>query len=333
MFHRYYRYSEPSKLLSRAICTTLENLNYFPGLDRIRIVPLNLQLTGVPEPWKGTRMAIISDLHAHYFGKDQIKLKEAMESIRPDLILVAGDWIRINYEEQDRMSILSAAKALASVAPVYSNYGNHEIRARGLTLMQQELSEAGICFLLNETVSLQRDNTQILMTGFTTPYVYYHGKDKERAGRDMESMGTQWSDAMKNLSFSDSLPPLTDAVDASKTADIKCISCTAAASEAASFSAADSLLISRENTFRIAIAHRPELLPLYASLGPDLVITGHAHGGLMKLGPVRVLAPDQGLFPKMAEGIRTEDKTTMVISEGLGGPRVGIRPQILVLEL
>ena len=54
----------------------------------------------------------------------------------------------------------------------------------------------------------------------------------------------------------------------------------------------------------------------------------------MKLpGGERLLAPDQGLLPDYTHGAYQKSQTTMIVSEGLGGPRIGIRPQIIVGEL
>ena len=90
----------------------------------------------------------------------------------------------------------------------------------------------------------------------------------------------------------------------------------------------------QEGTFQIVLSHRPELFKLYADLGMDLVFSGHAHGGLMRLpNGNRLLAPDQGLLPVYTHGAYQKGQTTMIVSEGLGGPRIGIRPQIIVGEL
>ena len=90
----------------------------------------------------------------------------------------------------------------------------------------------------------------------------------------------------------------------------------------------------KERPFQIVLSHRPELFELYSELGMDLVFSGHAHGGLMKLpGERRLLAPDQGLLPAYTHGAYRKGRTTMVVSQGLGGPRIAIRPEIIVGEL
>lgn len=81
--------------------------------------------------------------------------------------------------------------------------------------------------------------------------------------------------------------------------------------------------------FHIAMGHRPELIALYSRLGLDLVLSGHAHGGLMRLPKgYRLLAPGQGWLPKHTHGAYREGSTWMLVSCGLGGPRIGIAPEI-----
>ncbi|MBQ7916753.1 MAG: metallophosphoesterase [Firmicutes bacterium] len=87
--------------------------------------------------------------------------------------------------------------------------------------------------------------------------------------------------------------------------------------------------------FTVLMAHKPEHMELYSKVGVDLVFSGHAHGGLIKLGSPRraLLAPGQGVFPKYIQGVYEMGATKMVVSQGLGGPRIEIPPEIVVVEL
>ena len=74
----------------------------------------------------------------------------------------------------------------------------------------------------------------------------------------------------------------------------------------------------------ILLSHRPELLNTYSENGIDLVLTGHAHGGQVRLpfiGPI--YSPSQGLFPKLTSGLYSEGETQMYVSRGIGN---GIAP-------
>lgn len=88
--------------------------------------------------------------------------------------------------------------------------------------------------------------------------------------------------------------------------------------------------------YTILLAHKPELLEEYAKTNLDLVFSGHAHGGLMKIpftGGRRLLAPGQGFLPRFTQGIYEKKGTTLVLSSGLGGPRLGLYPEIVKVQL
>lgn len=90
--------------------------------------------------------------------------------------------------------------------------------------------------------------------------------------------------------------------------------------------------------FTLLLAHRPEYLPIYAEYGVDLVFSGHAHGGQVRIpGIGGLIAPGQGWFPKVTEGIFEVDQSQMVVSRGLGNSTFPVRifnlPEIVVVTL
>lgn len=91
--------------------------------------------------------------------------------------------------------------------------------------------------------------------------------------------------------------------------------------------------------FNLLMAHRPEFIDDYARLGFDLVVSGHCHGGQVRI-PLLVnglYAPGQGIFPKYAAGLYQVKDTTLVVSRGLHFawhlPRVFNRPEIVQITL
>ncbi len=86
--------------------------------------------------------------------------------------------------------------------------------------------------------------------------------------------------------------------------------------------------------YAILLAHCPEKIESYSRMGVGLVISGHVHGGLVRLpGGRALLAPGQGWLPHYHYGLYTKGDTLMQVSCGLGGPRIGIPPEIVCITL
>jgi len=93
-----------------------------------------------------------------------------------------------------------------------------------------------------------------------------------------------------------------------------------------------------DSVFQILLSHRPELFDLYAGENMDLIFSGHAHGGQVRLPFVGgLVAPDQGLFPKYTSGSYIQKKSTLIVSRGLGNSIIPLRlfnrPEIIVVTL
>ena len=97
-------------------------------------------------------------------------------------------------------------------------------------------------------------------------------------------------------------------------------------------------LFAREAGYTVLLSHRPEFFDIYAANGVDLILSGHVHGGQLRLPFIGGLfAPNQGFFPKYQAGVYTRGKAKMVVSRGLGNSlaplRVNNRPQLVAVTL
>lgn len=93
-----------------------------------------------------------------------------------------------------------------------------------------------------------------------------------------------------------------------------------------------------EGTFSVLLSHRPELTELYRDSGFDLIVSGHAHGGQVRVPLLLngLYAPGQGFFPKYAGGLYDLDGTALAVSRGLSIsrlPRVFDPPEAVVIDL
>ena len=90
--------------------------------------------------------------------------------------------------------------------------------------------------------------------------------------------------------------------------------------------------------YQILIAHNPMYFKEYIGWRADLVLSGHVHGGLVRLPFIGgVISPQVRLFPKYDAGLFSEQGYNMVVSRGLGThsymPRFFNPPQLLVIKI
>lgn len=97
-------------------------------------------------------------------------------------------------------------------------------------------------------------------------------------------------------------------------------------------------LSDKEDRYTVLLSHRPELFDVYAESGADLILSGHAHGGQIRLPVVGgIFAPHQGFFPEYDGGIYSDEGVKMIVSRGVGNSlfplRVNNRPEVILIEL
>ena len=97
-------------------------------------------------------------------------------------------------------------------------------------------------------------------------------------------------------------------------------------------------LSKKDDNYKILLSHRPEYFDLYCEAGIDIVLSGHAHGGQIRLPFAGgIIAPHQGFFPKYDGGLYEKDETNMIVSRGIGNSlfpvRFNNRPEVVLIQL
>lgn len=94
------------------------------------------------------------------------------------------------------------------------------------------------------------------------------------------------------------------------------------------------------DSFTLLLCHHPELYMWGIKTYPfDLMVSGHTHGGMIRLPFVGALqAPEQGRFPKYAGGFYDTGQGYLAVCKGLGSspeyvPRFHNPPEIMVIDL
>ena len=93
--------------------------------------------------------------------------------------------------------------------------------------------------------------------------------------------------------------------------------------------------------FTVLLAHRNDQFGTYAACGYDLVLSGHAHGGIIRLPFTDgLLGTQRNFFPTWTAGVYTLGDSTLFVSRGLGNNTVPIhgfrlfnRPDLAIVEL
>lgn len=94
-----------------------------------------------------------------------------------------------------------------------------------------------------------------------------------------------------------------------------------------------------DDPFWMLLAHRNDRFPeQYSLLGADLVISGHGHGGLIRLPFTDgLVSTDRTFFPSYTAGLYEENGSTLFVTRGLGnsGPsfRLFNRPEVALVTL
>ena len=88
---------------------------------------------------------------------------------------------------------------------------------------------------------------------------------------------------------------------------------------------------------RLILAHRPELWPQYLLADPLVILSGHTHGGQIRLPLIgAIYVPNQPLLAQYDEGIFTKANSYLIISRGLGNSFINCRfdnyPQIVTID-
>lgn len=243
----------------------------------------------------------LSDLHSKEFGKNNSELITAVKKINPDLILVTGDMFTIN-EISINMNEeeLIPYKLLSQLAPYYKiiyTSGNHE---------------EGKDIIYNGDDYTSRDRTK------DNAYNRYRSK--------LESLGVIFVENTYTKVYLD---------DNNLNSDF--INVYGVYYESMEKDEYYQSISIDKTKFNIMLCHDPKYFDIFADMGFDLVLSGHVHGGVIRLPFLGgLLSPDRKLFPKYDKGIYKINDSYMNVSTGLGYStitRVFNPPEINLLTL
>lgn len=230
-------------------------------------------------------------MHNHVYDKQNNKLFEAIRAEQPDLILIGGDMLvaknDVRYQEA-----LDFVSRLPQLCPVYYASGNHEQRIKenqeNYSLCYEEyrkkLQAEGVCFLENESCDILLGNQQIHISGLELPLIV--NKKFRKADVTAEDVGKCLGEK-HTTGNQEKQQEITE-----------------------NFA---------DDSYHILLAHNPSYMEAYKEWGSDLILSGHLHGGCVRLpGIGGVITPQAFLFPKYSGEMTVEGEQTIIVSKGLG---------------
>ena len=223
---------------------------------------------------KPLRAVVLADLHNKCYGRENERLLEAVNSCKPDCIIIAGDMLTAKPRKSFGPA-LHVLEELSKEYPIYYGNGNHEHRLKlyrsnygGMAeRYEAALREIGVERLVNSHTFLREHG--IVIYGSEIDKTYYKRFQVQPMDRNY---------LKKLLGTPDS------------------------------------------HVYNVLIAHNPDYFPQYAGWGADLTVSGHVHGGIVRIPfwGKGVASPGVRLFPKYDGGLFYESDKTMLLSRGLG---------------
>ena len=152
----------------------------FFELKLLRVKRYRIDDPAVPDSLKGKRIALLSDLHGIYHGKNNVRLFKKLKEEKPDYIVLSGDMINGRNDDEIKYAFRMIKKLKKFNVPVIYTFGNHEEKLRDIDLKSyrrlKRFAKKNI-ILLNNRAYCPDENRKVAFVGLDLPLWMYHGHD------------------------------------------------------------------------------------------------------------------------------------------------------------
>jgi len=271
----------------------------------------------LPEEADGRNFVVVADLHDNQFGEKNEHLIQKIDELEPDFIIVAGDlFVAREYRFDLAYDFL---QKISKKYPVYYAYGNHEQK------VEQYESQLADGWSVKKTNDSDENEFRKIKT-----FKEYIRLVRQLGVHVIDNTAASYPVGNgKNLCIYGG----TIDLDYFKRVHRPVMTCEYLNQCFESCPSKD---------FVILAAHNPMYFDSYAKWGADLVLSGHVHGGMVRIPFLGgAVSPQMEIFPKYDGGLYEKSvnghQSTMVVSRGLGihtlKIRVFNRPELVHIRL
>lgn len=126
---------------------------------RLKTVVYSIKSIKISEEIK---LALVTDLHSCYYGKEQSKLLDEIEKYQPHAVLLGGDIFDDVLDDENTYVII---EKLAQKYKTYYVSGNHEWWSKRMYDMFEYLTSLGVNVLRGDSAKLKVKNDTIIIHG------------------------------------------------------------------------------------------------------------------------------------------------------------------------
>jgi predicted MPP superfamily phosphohydrolase len=147
---------------------------------------VNLQFPNLPADLNGLRILQISDIHLgpFFLPSDLVRVVDAANGLRSDLVVVTGDLISDKYDPLD--TCLHELQRLRHASGIWGCMGNHERYSHVEAYTQRKAQDLGMSFLRQQSQTLRFGNSRLNLVGvdYQPHGPYLNGVEELMAGGD-----------------------------------------------------------------------------------------------------------------------------------------------------
>lgn len=229
---------------------------------------------------------LLSDLHGYVFGNNNDTLISKIEEIDPDYILSCGDMMTASFID-GRIQTEAGEHVLTSLSKKYPVF-----------IANGNHEEKIKCFTSDFGNIFDRYKSGLLRAGVH----YLENESMDVPEDNLRISGLELPLAYFQKVIRKEMEPGT------------------IEKRLGSIGTKDS------DKFQILLAHNPIYFKEYADWGADLTVSGHVHGGIIRLPLLGgVISPALALFPRFDGGKYSQGEKTMILSRGLGTHTIHVR--------